>query len=440
MSEHAPSATSTPAAPADTPAAPADPDRQVPAAATAGTAATRLARSTVLVLAVATGTAVANNYFAQPLLPVISRSVHLSSAAAGLIVTVAQVGYALGLLLILPLGDLLERRRLVVGLSVVTAGCLTWFALAGSGAVLLPAAAAVGLATVLAQVLVPFAASLAGDAERGRVVGMVMSGLLIGILLARTVAGALAGLGNWRVVYLVAAAVMLVQAAVLRARLPTWREHTDLRYPAALGSTLRLFAEEPIIRLRSLFGLLGFATFSVLWTSMSLMLDASYHLGPALIGLFGLAGAGGAIAATGAGRRSDRGRSRSTTVVTSLLLLVAWLPLWAGSRSLAAFVVGVVLLDIGAQGLHITNQGAIYRIRAEARSRVTSVYMVCYFIGGALGSALSTYAYQRDGWDGACLLGAGFAAGAVVLAVAAVTVGRLRAVEDPVARPVTAPR
>lgn len=399
----------------------------------------RLARSTVLVMAVATGSAVANNYFAQPLLPVISRSVHLSSAAAGLIVTVAQVGYALGLLLILPLGDLVERRRLVVGLSMVTAACLAWFALAGSGTVLLPAAAAVGVATVLAQILVPFAASMAGDAERGQVVGMVMSGLLIGILLARTVAGALAGLGNWRVVYLVAAAIMLVQAVVLRARLPRWHEHTGLRYPAALASTVRLLLDEPVIRLRSLFGLLGFATFSVLWTAMSLMLAATYHLGPALIGLFGLAGAGGAIAATGAGRRSDRGRSRSTTVVTSVLLLAAWVPLWAGSRSLVAFVVGVVLLDVGAQGLHITNQGAIYRLRADARSRVTSAYMVCYFIGGALGSALSTLAYQRDGWDGACLIGAAFAAGAVVLAIAAVTVGRLRKVEDLVARPITAP-
>lgn len=387
-------------------------------------------------MAVATGTAVANNYFAQPLLPVISRSVHISRGAAGLIVTVAQIGYAVGLLLILPLGDLLERRALVVTLSILTAGDLTWFALAGSGSVLLPAAAAVGVTTVLAQVLVPFAASLASDADRGRVVGTVMSGLLIGILLARTLAGALAGLGTWRVVYLVAAAAMLVQAVVLAACLPRWREHRDLRYGSALRSTVALLAEEPLIRLRAVFGFLGFATFSVLWTAMALMLTDVYHMGPAVIGLFGLAGAAGALAATRAGRRSDQGRTRSSTVVSSTLLLAAWPLLWAGAHTLAAFVVGIVVLDVGAQGLHITNQGAIYRIRPEARSRVTSVYMVCYFVGGALGSALSTMVQQRDGWTGTCLLGGAFAALALVVAVAAGTSGRLRRVEDAVARPV----
>lgn len=422
--------------PAGSPAGlPAGPD------AGAGSSGRRpsIPRSTLVVMAVATGAAVANNYFAQPLLPVISRSVHLSTGAAGLIVTVAQIGYAVGLLLVLPLGDLLERRGLVVALSLLTAGGLAWFGLAGSGAVLLPAAAAVGLTTTLAQVLVPFAASLAADEDRGRVVGVVMSGLLIGILLARTVAGAVAGLGNWRVVYLAAAAVMLVQAVVLRARLPRYRQHRDLRYRAALVSTLRLLAEEPLIRLRAVFGLLGFATFSVLWTAMALMLSTRYHMGPAMIGLFGLAGAAGALAATRAGRRSDRGHTRSSTVVTSALLLAAWPLLWAGTRTLVAFVLGVVVLDIGAQGLHITNQGAIYRIRAEARSRVTSIYMICYFVGGAAGSALSTLVEQRDGWTGACVLGGAFAALALVLALVTVTVPGLRTVEEAVARPVVAP-
>lgn len=404
------------------------------------TARPHITRSTVVLMAVATGTAVANDYFAQPLLPVISRDVHMSPGAAGLIVTVAQVGYAVGLLLILPLGDLVERRALVVGLSIATAVGLVWFAVSTSASVLLPAAAAVGVTTVLAQVLVPFAASLASDAERGRVVGMVMSGLLVGILLARTVAGALAGLGSWRIVYLVAAALMLAQAAVLRVRLPRWREENDLHYPGALVSTVRLLVDEPLIRLRALFGLLGFATFSVLWTAMALMLSAHYHLGPALIGLFGLAGAGGALAATAAGRRSDRGRTRSTTVLTSTLLLVSWLPLWLGGTDLAAFVVGVVLLDVGVQGLHITNQGAVYRIRPEARSRVTSMYMVCYFVGGAAGSALSTVVYQHAGWSGTCVLGAGFAAASVVLAVAAATLRPIRAVEDAATVAVTAAR
>jgi predicted MFS family arabinose efflux permease len=387
-------------------------------------------------MALATGAAVANNYFAQPLLPVIGRDLHLSAGTAGLIVTVAQLAYAASLFFVLPLGDLLERRRLVVTLSLATAVGLVWFGLSPRGPLILAAAAAVGSTTVMAQVLVPFAASLASDGERGRVVGTVMSGLLVGVLLARTVAGALAQLGTWRTVYLASAGVMLLQALVLNRALPRWRNTERLPYGRILASTLRLALEEPLLRLRAAYGFLSFATFSVLWTSMAFLLAHRYHLGPALIGLFGLAGAAGALTATRAGRRSDRGLLRSTTLATSGLLVLAWAPLWLGSRSLWPFVVGIVLLDIGAQGLHISNQGAIYRIRPEARSRVTSVYMVTYFCGGALGSALSTRVYASAGWNGVSLLGAGFGAAAALLALVATTVPRLRRVEDPAAVPV----
>ncbi|MCK4177844.1 MFS transporter [Aciditerrimonas ferrireducens] len=387
-------------------------------------------------MALATGAAVANNYFAQPLLPVIGRDLHLSAGTAGLIVTVAQLAYAASLFFVLPLGDLLERRRLVVTLSLATAVGLVWFGLSPRGPLILAAAAAVGGTTVMAQVLVPFAASLASDGERGRVVGTVMSGLLVGVLLARTVAGALAQLGTWRTVYLASAGVMLLQALVLNRALPRWRNTERLPYGRTLASTLRLALEEPLLRLRAAYGFLSFATFSVLWTSMAFLLAHRYHLGPALIGLFGLAGAAGALTATRAGRRSDRGLLRSTTLATSGLLVLAWAPLWLGSRSLWPFVVGIVLLDIGAQGLHISNQGAIYLIRPEARSRVTSVYMVTYFCGGALGSALSTRVYASAGWNGVSLLGAGFGAAAALLALVATTVPRLRRVEDPAAVPV----
>jgi len=397
-----------------------------------------LRRATVLIMAVATGAAVANNYFAQPLLPVIGRDLHLSPGTAGLIVTVAQLAYAAGLLLILPLGDLLERRGLVVILSLATAAGLVWFGLAPSGPLVLGAAAAVGSTTVMAQVLVPFAASLADDAHRGRVVGTVMSGLLVGVLLARTVAGALAALGTWRTVYLVSAGIMLLQALVLARQLPRWRNTERLAYRQILASTLRLPLEEPLVALRAAFGFLSFATFSVLWTAMAFLLSSRYHLGPALIGLFGLAGAAGALTATRAGRRSDRGLLRSTTVATTLLLVLAWFFLWLGTRSLVPFVVGIVVLDIGAQGLHITNQGAIYRIRPEARSRITSVYMVSYFCGGALGSALSTRIYASAGWSGVSALGAGFAAAAAVLAGVATSTRRLRRIEEPAAHPVAA--
>ena len=375
----------------------------------------RVSRSLVVVMAAATGLAVANTYYAQPLLPVIGRSLHLSAGIAGLVVTVAQIGYAVGLLLLLPLGDLVERRRLVVLLSLATGAALVVLGLSPTAAVLLPAAAAVGALSVLAQVLVPFAASLASDRERGRVVGLVMSGLLIGILLARTVAGLLAATGTWRTVYLVAAGAMVVQAVVLQRTLPTYRERTGLGYPRLLRSVGALLRSEPLLRLRSLYGAMSFGTFSVLWTSMAFLLADHYHERPVVIGLFGLAGAAGAVTATLAGRQADRGRAQRSTGVAAWLLVASWPLLWLGSRSLVWLVVGIVVLDIGAQGLHIPTQSGIYRLRPEARSRLTSAYMVSYFVGGGLGSAVSASLYGSHGWTGVCLVGAAFAAGDLVL-------------------------
>lgn len=372
-------------------------------------AETRLTSGLVLVMAVATGLSVANNYYAQPLLPVIGRDLHLPSGVSGLIVTVAQVGYALGLLFLLPLGDLWERRRLVVVLSVLTGAALVWMGSSTTAAMLMPAALVVGAVSVLAQVLVPFSASLAAPHERGRVVGAVMSGLLVGILLARTVAGWLAETGSWRVVYYVAGAVMFLQAALLRLWLPPWREDTRLGYPALLGSVLRLFREEPLLRLRALYGMFSFGTFSVLWTSMAFLLSSRYHYSSGVIGMFGLAGAAGAFTASLAGRLSDRGWARRSSGIASALLVLSWGALWFGRSYIVVFVVGVVVLDIGAQGLHITNQGEIYRIRPEARSRLTAGYMFVYFVGGAAGSALSAAAYGARGWAGVCVVGAAFA-------------------------------
>jgi predicted MFS family arabinose efflux permease len=366
-------------------------------------------------MAVATGLAVANNYYAQPLLPLIGRDLHLTPGVAALIVTVAQIGYALGLLLLLPLGDLVERRRLTVLLSLGTGVALLCLGASPDGAFLFPAALAVGSLSVLAQVLVPFSASLASPQERGRVVGMVMSGLLIGILLARTVSGLLAETGSWRLVYFAAGAAMFVQAGLLHRILPVWKQDTQLGYLQLLGSVGTLIGQEPLLRRRALFGFCSFATFSVLWTSMAFVLSRHYHDGPGVIGLFGLAGAAGAVTATVAGRLSDAGRARAASGVATTLLVVSWPVLWAGGHTLVLLVVGIVVLDIGAQGLHITNQGEIYRLRPEARSRLTAAYMVIYFIGGAAGSALSGMVYARRGWGGVCVLGEVFAGLSFVL-------------------------
>ena len=374
-----------------------------------------MSRGLTALFAVATGQAVASNYLAQPLLATIRTDLHVSSGVAGLIVTAAQVGYAAGLILLLPLGDLFERRRLITVLAVVTAAGLALAAMAPSIGLFLAAATTIGFTSVMAQVLVPFAATLAPEAERGRVVGTVMSGLLIGILLARTVSGLVAQVGGWRGVYWLAAALMLGQAIVLHLRLPRYRAAVALNYPRLLGTVFTIARAEPILRRRSLFGVLSFATFSVLWTTLAFLLAGPhYGYSEGTIGLFGLVGAAGAATATFAGRFSDRGWSRRLTGVSCALLLASFAFLWLGGSSLAALLAGVVLLDIGSNGVHVTNQSEIYRLQAAARSRVNAFYMTACFVGAAGGSAAAAFVYSLYGWAGVCGLGGGLSLVAVL--------------------------
>jgi predicted MFS family arabinose efflux permease len=377
----------------------------------AGPGARRLSRGLVVLFAVATGQAVASNYLAQPLLDDIRRHFETSAGLAGLIVTVSQVGYAVGLVLLLPLGDLLERRRLITSLAGVTALLLAAAAFAPSLGLFMALAGLIGFTSVMAQILVPFAAGLSPEAERGRVVGTVMSGLLLGILLARTASGLVAQVAGWRAVYVVAAAAMAVQALVLLRGLPTWRRPVALSYPRLLASVLSIARAEPVLRWRAVYGALSFGAFSVLWTTLAFLLSGPpYRYGAGTIGLFGLVGAAGAAAASFAGRLSDRGWRDRLTGGTSLLMLVAYGLIWRGAGSLAALIAGIVVLDVGAQAIHITNQGEIYRLQPEARSRINAFYMVSCFTGAAAGSATASLAYASAGWAGVCLLGACFGA------------------------------
>ena len=365
-----------------------------------------MSRGLVVLFAIATGQAVASNYLAQPLLDTISHELHVSSGVAGLIVTTAQVGYAAGLILLLPLGDLFERRRLITTLAVITAAGLAAAALAPSAGFFMAAAGLVGLTSVMAQILVPFAATLSPDAERGHVLGTVMSGLLLGILLARTASGLVAQIAGWRAVYWLAAALMLAQAIVLWANLPTYRQHVGLSYPRLLGSVLKIARAEPVLRRRALFGALSFGAFSVLWTTLAFLLSGPpYGYGEGAIGLFGLVGAAGALTASVVGRFTDRGWSRRLTGVSALLLLVGYVLLWMGGWSLAAVLAGVLVLDVGSTGVHITNQSEIYRLQPEARSRINAFYMTSCFVGAAVGSAVAAFVYERWSWDGVCALG-----------------------------------
>jgi predicted MFS family arabinose efflux permease len=373
----------------------------------------------VALMAVACGVSVANLYYAQPILDTLAQAFHTSSGTAGLVVTCSQIGYAAGLALVVPLGDLLVRRRLVPALLLATTAALVASALAPTIALLGVMALVAGTGSVAAQVVVPFAASLAEPAKRGRVVGTVMSGLLIGILLARTVSGALASALGWRAVYLFGAGCTLALAAVLAAKLPPEVQRQRLAYRQLLVTGLRLVRDEPLLRRRALYGAAAMGTFSVFWTTMAFMLArAPFHYSDAVIGLFGLVGAAGALCANVAGRLADRQLTRLTTIVFSVLMCGSFALLWVGRASLLALVAGIVVLDLGVQGLHITNQSLVYRLAPELRSRITSVYMVSYFAGGAIGSALAAAIYDRDRWAGVCVLGAALAGVAVLLSVA----------------------
>jgi predicted MFS family arabinose efflux permease len=370
----------------------------------------------VALFAVACGISAANLYYAQPLLPQISRDLHVGSGRAALVITAAQIGYGLGLGLIVPLGDILIRRRLVPGILVVAAAALLVASVAPDITVLIVAVTVAGLCSVAAQILVPFAASLASDGERGRVVGAVMSGLLIGILLARTFAGLIAQAAGWRTVYVVAGGVVLLLSALLNRRLPGEHDRPSIRYSELLGSVIQLMRDEPLLRLRSGIGALAFATFNVIWTSLAFLLVGSpYHYGQAIIGLFGLLGAAGALAATFSGRLADRGLERWVTG-GSLLVTAGSIALLAiGAHQLWALIAGILIADLGIQAVHIQNQQLIFAIDPSARSRINTGYMVSYFIGGAIGSATTGLVYGADGWSGVMVLGACYSGAGLVL-------------------------
>ena len=367
----------------------------------------------VVLLAVACGATVANLYYAQPLLDTIARALNVSSGTAGLLVTATQAGYVAGLILIVPLGDLLQRRRLVSRLLVIDALALAAATVAPSIGVLAAALAVVGVSSVAAQILVPFASSLAAEEERGRVVGRVMSGLLLGILLARTVAGLVAQLGGWRLIYGLAAGAMLILAFVLRRALPVVPPPGGgLGYGELLRSVGTLIREEPTLRLRMAFGFASMVSFSGFWTSIAFLLSGpEYGYSEAVIGLFSLAGIAGAWMAAVAGRVADAGHQLAGTRLAALGVLASWGLLALGAHSLAALLAGIVLFDLGVQATQILNQSVIFRLRPEARSRLNTAYMTCYFAGAVSGSAGASFAWERGGW------GAVSTAGAVVAAV-----------------------
>lgn len=371
-----------------------------------------LSSALTFLFAVTCALAVATVYLAQPLLESMARELSLPASGIGLVVTATQAGYAAGLLFVVPLGDLLHRKTLILTQLLLSALALCIVGIAQRGSVLMGAMVLVGLMAVLIQVVVAYAAALAGPAQRGQAVGTVTSGVVLGILLARLVSGTLADLAGWRSVYFVSAALMASMALVLWRVLPTTAlPNVKTGYLALLRSMWQLLLTERTLRVRGTFALLIFAAFSVLWTAMVLPLSApDLALSPTQIGLFGLAGVAGALAASRAGRLADQGKGNRTTGVALALLTLSWLPSAFVHHSLLALILGVVLLDFAVQAVHVTNQSLIFAARPDAQSRLVGVYMCFYSLGSGLGAIAATYTYAQAGWLGVCLLGAAISA------------------------------
>jgi predicted MFS family arabinose efflux permease len=352
------------------------------------------------------GAIVANIYYVQPLLAAMARTFTVSASVIGLVAMLTQVGTAIGMLIFVPLGDSHERRALLTMLlsgaclalcGVATAQNLTW---------ILIASFAVGLCGAAVHIIVPFAAQLAPENSRGRVLGTVFSGLLLGILLARTFSGVVASFFGWRAVYWIAALVMLSLMLLLRAQLPKLPRQSDLSWPALMRSLVDLVRDHPALRESAFLGAALLSVFSAFWTTLVFLLQTPpYHFGSSVAGLFGLVGAAGTLCAPLVGRFADRRGPRFTILLALLTTLASFLLLGALGKMMAGLIIGVILLDVGVQSGHVANQTRIYALDANARSRLNTVYMFCYFSGGSFGSWLGALCWQYQGWGAVCAFG-----------------------------------
>jgi predicted MFS family arabinose efflux permease len=376
----------------------------------------RMSRRLTLLFAIAGGAAVGNLYWAQPLLDDIAHDLHASASSAGWLITATQVGYAVGILLIVPLGDVRSRRHLIPLVMLCAAVALVLCALAPSLGVLLVAISLLGVTTVAGQILAPLAGDLVGDADRGRVVGTVVSGILTGILVSRTVSGLIADPFGWRVVFASAAVVDVVLAAILYRAIPPLAPKARIAYPSLIASVGAVVRRERTLRWTLVMGATAFGSFTMFWTSLTFLLSAPPFSYPvSTIGLFGLAGLAGAIAAQRAGRLHDRGRSLPTVGGAWFLVVGSFALAMAARHSVLLLIVAIVLFDIAVQTLNILNQARAFAISRDERSRINTAFITCNFIGGAIGSAAASVLWAIDGWT--AVTTAGIALGGFGLAV-----------------------
>src|SRR5580700_3060794 len=360
----------------------------------------------VYLLAFSVGAIVANIYYVQPLLAAMAQTFSVSVGMIGLVAMLTQVGTAIGMLIFVPLGDSRDRRALLTLLltgacialcGVATARNLIWISIASF---------AVGACGAAVHIIVPFAAQMAPENSRGRVLGTVFSGLLLGILLARTFSGVVASFFGWRAVYWIAALVMLSLMLLLRSQLPKLPRESDLSWPALMRSLVDLVRDHPALRETAFLGAAMLCVFSAFWTTLVFLLQTPpYHYGSSVAGLFGLVGAAGALCAPLVGRFADRRGPRFTILLALLTTLASFLLLGVLGKVMAGLIAGVVLLDVGVQSGHVANQTRIYALDPGARSRLNTVYMFCYFSGGSFGSWLGALCWQYQGWAAVCAFG-----------------------------------
>ncbi|WP_257148506.1 MFS transporter [Bacillus sp. AFS073361] len=365
-----------------------------------------MSKKLILLMSLACGMAVANLYYNQPLLADMGRSFHATAHQISNIAMFTQIGYAVGMFIFVPMGDMKERRLLIASLLIAVTLSLIGIATAQNLLWINLASFAVGVTTVVPQIILPLAAQLAAPVERGKVIGNIMGGLFIGILLARTVSGLIGGSLGWRTMYWIAAAMMLALAIILQTFLPKSYPESRLSFAGLYKSIGHLIVTQPVLREASLIGAMLFGSFSIFWTSLSFFLEGEpYHYGSEVAGLFGLIGIVGVMGAPIVGRLADRFNAKTMVGLLIGICLFSYLFFGFLGTSLWALFVGVVLLDLGVQGAQVSNQTRIYSLIPEARSRLNTVYMVSYFLGGSLGSTLSGYAWSWWKWQGVCVTG-----------------------------------
>jgi predicted MFS family arabinose efflux permease len=366
-------------------------------------AANRGRRGLLPFLGLASAGSVATLYYNQPLLLEISRTFHVSPGAVGAIPVCTQLGYASGIFLFVPLGDVVERRGLMLRLFGAISLILAIAGLSPSFWILALASVAIGMTAAVTHIIIPLAPELASPGGEGRAIGTVMTGLLFGVLLSRTISGAIGQMWGWRSVFLLAAVATAAFVPVFAWRVPAFPATRRLRYGHALRSLLELARREPALREASIIGFLVFGSFIAFWTNLAFFLGSPhYHLGAHAAGGFGVLGAAGALMAAPAGRLADRRGPRVALGLGLALMTAGWGLLWAFGYHLAGIIAGVIVLDMGTQITQVSNQTCIFAISREARSRINTVYMIVYFLGGATGSALSTFAWTHWQWTGVC--------------------------------------